>query len=173
MHIDGVPNRSSRPTYLLRESYREGKKVRKRTLANLSALSDEQIDAIRAVLSRDRSCVRWRSSGTPPSSRSHGAVQAVRVAMQRLGFESWSGARASPERDAVCAMVAARILAPHTKLATTRWWHTTTLAEECAVLGADETDLYAAMDWILERQGAIEKKLACDTYPRARSRCMT
>ena len=51
MHIDGVPNRTSRPTYLLRESYREGKKVRKRTLANLSALSDEQIDAIRAVLS--------------------------------------------------------------------------------------------------------------------------
>jgi cytochrome c553 len=51
MHIDGVPNRNSRPTYLLRESYREGKKVRKRTLANLSALSDEQIEAIRAVLS--------------------------------------------------------------------------------------------------------------------------
>jgi uncharacterized damage-inducible protein DinB len=50
MHIDGVPNRTSRPTYLLRESYREGKKVRKRTLANLSALSDEQIEAIRAVL---------------------------------------------------------------------------------------------------------------------------
>jgi len=159
MHIDGVPNRTSRPTYLLRESYREGKKVRKRTLANLSALSDEQIDAIRAVLSGQ--IVRpveelWQTT----QSRSHGAVQAVRVAMQRLGFESLVGARASPERDAVCAMVAARILAPHTKLATTRWWHTTTLAEECGVLGADETDLYAAMDWLLERQGAIEKKLA-------------
>ena len=57
-------------------------------------------------------------------------------------------------------MVAARILAPHTKLATTRWWHTTTLAEEYGVVEADETDLYAAMDWLLERQGAIEKKLA-------------
>jgi hypothetical protein len=64
MHIDGVPNRTSRPTYLLRESYREGKKVRKRTLANLSALSDEQIDAIRAVLS-DRRASRWRSCGRP------------------------------------------------------------------------------------------------------------
>ncbi|MFI4914656.1 MAG: IS1634 family transposase [Steroidobacterales bacterium] len=159
MYIDGVPNRTSRPTYLLRESYREGKKVRKRTLANLSALSDEQIDAIRAVLSGQ--IVRpveelWQTT----RSRSHGAVQAVRVAMQRLGFESLVAARASPERDAVCAMVAARILAPHTKLATTRWWHTTTLAEECGVVAADETDLYAAMDWLLERQGAIEKKLA-------------
>jgi transposase len=154
-----VPNRSSRPTYLLRESYRVGKKVRKRTLANLSALSDEQIDAIRAVLSGQ--IVRpveelWQTT----RSRSHGAVQAVRVAMQKLGFDSLIGSRASPERDAVCAMVAARILAPHTKLATTRWWHTTTLAEEYGVMQSDETDLYAAMDWLLERQGAIEKKLA-------------
>jgi transposase len=159
MHIDGVPNRSSRPTYLLRESYREGRKVRKRTLANLSSLSDEQIDAIRAVLAGQS--VRpveelWHTI----RSRSHGTVEAVRVAMQRLGFESLISSRPSPERDAVCAMVAARILAPHTKLATTRWWHTTTLAEEYAVVKADETDLYAAMDWILERQGAIEKKLS-------------
>jgi transposase len=159
MHIDGVPNRSSRPTYLLRESYREGKKVRKRTLANLSALSDEQIEAIRAVLSGQS--VRpveqlWETT----RSRSHGAVQAVRVAMQRLGFESLIASRASRERDAVCAMVAARIIVPHTKLATTRWWHTTTLAEEYGVVQADETDLYAAMDWLLERQGAIQKKLA-------------
>ena len=159
MHIDGVPNRSSRPTYLLRESYREGRKVRKRTLANLSSLSDEQIDAIRAVLAGQS--VRpveelWHTI----RSRSHGTVEAVRVAMQRLGFESLIASRPGPERDAVCAMVAARILAPHTKLATTRWWHTTTLAEEYAVVKADETDLYAAMDWILERQGAIEKKLS-------------
>ncbi len=159
MHIDCVPNRTSRPTYLLRESYREGKKVRKRTLANLSALSDEQIEAIRAVLAGQS--VRpveelWETT----RSRSHGAVQAVRVAMQRLGFESLIASRPSPERDAVCAMVAARIVAPHTKLATTRWWHTTTLAEEYGVVETDEMDLYAAMDWVLERQGAIEKRLA-------------
>jgi transposase len=159
MHIDGVPNRGSRPTYLLRESYREGKKVRKRTLANLSALSDEQIDAIRTVLSGQS--VRpveelWHTT----RSRVHGAVQAVRVAMQRLGFESLIASRPSAERDAVCAMVAARILAPHTKLATTRWWHTSTLAEEYGVVDADETHLYAAMDWLLERQAAIQKKLA-------------
>jgi hypothetical protein len=159
MHIDGVPNRTSRPTYLLRESFREGKKVRKRTIANLSALSDEQIEAIRAVLAGHT--VRpveelWQTT----RSRSHGAVQAVRVAMQRLGFESLIASRASPERDAVCAMVAARVLAPHTKLATTRWWHTTTLAEEYGVADQDETHLYAAMDWLLERQKPIERKLA-------------
>jgi transposase len=144
---------------LLRESYREGKKVRKRTIANLSTLSDEQIEAIRAVLAGHT--VRpveelWQTT----RSRAHGAVQAVRVAMQRLGFESLIASRSGPERDAVCAMVAARILAPHTKLATTRWWHTTTLAEEYGVADRDETDLYAAMDWLLDRQKPIEKKLA-------------
>lgn len=159
MHIDAVPNRTSRPTYLLRESYRIGKKVRKRTLANLSALADEQIEAIRAVLAG----VTMRPAQElfeVVRSRSHGAVQAVRVAMQRLGFEGLIASRASPERERVCAMVAARVLEPHTKLATTRWWHTTTLAEEYGVEGADERDLYAAMDWLLERQGAIERKLA-------------
>ncbi|EQD63100.1 transposase, partial [mine drainage metagenome] len=86
MHIDAVPNRTSRPTYLLRESYRIGKKVRKRTLANLSGLADEQIEAIRAVLAG----VAMRPVEElfeVVRSRSHGAVQAVRVAMQRLGFE--------------------------------------------------------------------------------------
>ena len=159
MYIDAVPNRTSRPTYLLRESYRIGKKVRKRTLANLSALPDEQIEAIRAVLAG----VAMRPVEElfeVVRSRSHGAVQAVRVAMQRLGFEGLIASRASPERERVCAMVASRVLEPHTKLATTRWWHTTTLAEEFGVEGADEHDLYEAMDWLLERQGAIERKLA-------------
>src|SRR5665213_1649052 len=110
MHIDGVPNRTSRPTYLLRESYREGKKVRKRTLANLSALSDEQIDAIRAVLS-GQSVLPVEQLWQTTRSRSHGAVQAVRVAMQRLGFESLIASRPSPERERICALVAARVLA--------------------------------------------------------------
>jgi len=159
MHIDTVPNRNSRPTYLLRESYREGKKVRKRTLANLSALSDEQIEAIRAVLAGVE--VRpVEALFETLRSRPHGHVQAVRVAMQRLGFERLLSSRRSAERDRVCAMVAARILAPHSKLATPRWWQTTTLPEEFGVAGADEDDLYAAMDWLLERQGRIQKKLA-------------
>jgi len=90
----------------------------------------------------------------------HGHVQAVRTAMDRLGFERLIGSRPSRERDLVCAMVAARIIAPHTKLATTRWWQSTTLAEQFGVADADENDLYQAMDWLLKRQGAIERTLA-------------
>ena len=159
MHIDVVPNRASRPTYLLRESFREGQRVRKRTLANLSALSDAQIEAIRAVLAGE-AVQPMHTLFETSRSRPHGAVQAIRVAMEQLGFVGLVASRRSPERDRVCAMVAARILAPHTKLATTRWWHTTTLPEEFAVADADEDDLYAAMDWLLRHQGVIQKKLA-------------
>ena len=159
MHIDGIPNRTSRPTYLLRESVREGKKVRKRTLANLSALSDEQIETIRAVLA-GQTMRPVEQLWEITRSRPHGAVQAVRLAMQKLGFESLIAPRPGPERDAVCAMVAARIVSPHTKLATTRWWHTTTLSEEFAVAGMNENSLYEAMDWLLDRQSKIQKKLA-------------
>jgi len=159
MHVDVVPNRGSRPAYLLRESFREGSKVRKRTLANLSSLPNEQIFAIRAVL-RGEKLHPVDELFEAIASRPHGHVEAVRLAMQRLGFEPLVASRRCRERDLVCAMVAARIIAPHTKLATTRWWHTTTLAEDLRVADADEDDLYAAMDWLLERQGTIEKKLA-------------
>jgi transposase len=159
MHIDIVPNRDSRPTYLLRESFREGTRVRKRTLANLSALSDEQIFAIRAIL-RGESLTAATQLFDVIASLPHGHVQAVRVAMQRLGLAQLIATRPSAERDVVCAMVAARVLAPHTKLGTTRWWHTTTLAQEFGVVDCDEEDVYEAMDWLLERQSTIEKKLA-------------
>lgn len=159
MHIHVVPNRGSPPTVLLRESYREGARVAKRTLANLSSLSMAQVEAIRAVLRGDElrpvaQCFEITSS------RSHGHVRAVAEAMQRLGFASLVASKPCPERDLVQAMVAARIVAPHTKLATTRWWHTTTLAEDFGVADASEDDLYAAMDWLLARQGRLEKKLA-------------
>ena len=159
MHIDIVPNRNSRPAYLLRESYREGSRVRKRTLANLSALSDAQLMAIRAVL-QGHSLVPAEAAFEVTSSRAHGHVDAVCVAMSRLGMAPLLGSRPSPERDRVLAMIAARILAPHTKLATTRWWHTTTLAEAFGVADASAEDLYAAMDWLLARQDRIQKKLA-------------
>ena len=159
MHIDAVPNRGARPTYLLRESYREGTQVRKRTLANLSALSEAQIAVLRAVL-RGEPVSPIAEQFEVIASRAHGHVQAVHVAMQRLGFEALLGTRPSRERDLVAAMVAARIIAPHTKLATSRWWHTCTLAEDFGVQEANENDLYAAMDWLLARQPAIQKKLA-------------
>ncbi len=159
MHIDAVPNREARPTYLLRESFRDGNRVRKRTLANLSALSDEQIDAIRRVLRGEALCAP-ASLFEVIASRSRGHVEAVAGAMRALGMARLLAARPSRERDVVCAMIAARIVQPHTKLATTRWWHTTTLADDFSVADADEDDLYAAMDWLLAHQETIQKKLA-------------
>jgi len=159
MHIHVVPNRGSPPTVLLRESYREGSKVRKRTLANLSSLSHAQIEAIRAALrGEDMQPVAQRFGVA--ASRAQGHVQAVATAMRRLGLASIIASKTCRERDLVLAMVASRILAPHTKLATTRWWHTTTLAQDLCVADADEDDLYAAMDWLLAHQDSIQKKLA-------------
>jgi len=159
MHIHIVPNRGSNPTVLLRESYREGSKVRKRTLANLSSLSAEQIEAMRAVLAGHQ-LTPVAQAIEIATSRAHGHVLAVALAMQRLGVASLLGTKPSRERELALAMIAARIVAPHTKLATTRWWHTTTLAQDFGVAQANEDDLYAAMDWLLERQDAIQKKLA-------------
>jgi hypothetical protein len=159
MHIHVVPNRGSPPTVLLRESYREGARVRKRTLANLSSLSGAQVEAIRAAL-RGEVLQPVAQSFEVIASRAHGHVQAVVAAMRRLGVAELLASKSSRERDLVLAMVVARIVAPHTKLATTRWWHTTTLAEDFDVAACDEDDLYAAMDWLLARQDKIQKKLA-------------
>jgi len=160
MYIDLVPNRGSKPAILLRESIREGKRIRKRTIANLSALSLEQAEAIRLVLKGERlapaggglECLR---------SLPHGHVEAVRTAMRRLGFDTLIGGKASRERDLVVAMVAGRIIAPEaSKLAMTQALADTTLAEDLGVADADEDELYAAMDWLIERQDKIEKRLA-------------
>lgn len=159
MHIDTVPNRSSPPTVLLRESYREGTRVRKRTLANLSALSAGQVDAIRRTL-RGETLVPLADLFEIVHSQHHGHVQAIRIAMHQLGFESLIASRPSRDRDLIVAMVMARIIEPTSKLATTRWWHTTTLPEICGVTDADEDDLYAALDWLITRHAHIEKKLA-------------
>ena len=159
MHIHVVPNRGSPPTVLLRESYREGSKVCKRTLANLSSLSATQIGAIRSTL-RGEALQPVAQSFEISASRSHGHVQAVALTLQRLGLASLLASKPCRERDLVLAMVASRIVAPHTKLATTRWWHTTTLAEDFGVVDASEDDLYTAMDWLLARQDRVQKKLA-------------
>jgi hypothetical protein len=146
-------------THLLRRSYREDGLVKNQTLGNLSHLPEPLIELIRRAL-HGESFAPVGAQLQIVRSRPHGHVQAVRSAMQRLGLESLIASRPSAERDRVCAMVAARVLAPHTKLATTRWWHTSTLADDFGVAQADEDDLYAAMDWLLERQSLIERKLA-------------
>ncbi len=146
-------------THLLRRSYREEGRVKNETVGNLSHLPDDLIETIRRTL-KGEVFVSAEDRFEIVASATHGHVQAVRLAMQRLGFESLLSSKSSRERDLVAAMVAARIVAPHTKLATTRWWHTSTLADEFGVADADEDELYQAMDWLLLRQGDIEKKLA-------------
>jgi transposase len=159
MHIDIVPNRGSRPTVLLRVSYREGKKVRKRTLANLSALPMEQVEAIRQILKGEKLAPVGGLFDIVESYH-HGHVDAVLTAMRRLRFDSLIASRRCRERDLVVAMIAARVLEPHSKLATQRWWKTTTLPDSLDVSDADEDELYEAMDWLLVRQRKIERKLA-------------
>ena len=146
-------------THLLRRSYREGGKVKNETLGNLSHLPDELVDIIRRSL-QGETFVPSGQAFEITRSRAHGHVQAVETAMQRLGLASLIAAKPCRERDLVLAMVCSRIVAPQTKLATTRWWQTTTLAEDFTVSDANESELYAAMDWLLQRQGTIEKKLA-------------
>ncbi|MGH8830243.1 MAG: IS1634 family transposase, partial [Polaromonas sp.] len=146
-------------THLLRRSYREDGKVKNETLGNLSHLPEDLIEMIRRSL-QGETFVPLAQAFEITASRPHGHVQAVAAAMQRLGFASLLAAKPCRERDLVLAMVASRIVAPHTKLATTRWWHTTTLAEDFGVASCDEDDLYAAMDWLLERQDTLQKKLA-------------
>jgi Transposase DDE domain len=160
MYIDIVPNRGSPPAILLRESIREGKRVRKRTIANLSALPIEQAEMIRRVLKGEK-LGPLESALEVVRSQHHGHVEAVLTAMRRLGFDKLIDAKSSRERDLVVAMVAGRIIAPEaSKLAMVRAWSDTTLADELGVADADEDCLYAAMDWLLERQETIEKRLA-------------
>jgi transposase len=159
MYIDIVPNRASPPAILLRESVREGAKTRKRTVANLSSLEPAQVVALRAIL-RGETLVAPSDAFEKLKDRQHGACEAIRIAMRRLGFESLLEARRSRERDLVVAMVAARILQPRSKLATSRSWSRYTLCADLGVDGANEKELYSAMDWLLERQARVEKKLA-------------
>jgi len=159
MYIDVVPNRNSNPAILLRESYREDGKVKKRTLANLSHFPLDQVDTLRHVLKGEQ-LAPVDSLFEVTDSKLHGHVNAVRMAMKRLNFDKLVSAKSSRERDIVVAMVAARILDPDSKLATTRWWDNTTLSEDLGIDDADENELYEAMDWLLDRQEKIEKKLA-------------
>jgi len=159
MHIDVVPNRGSRPAYLLREAWREGKKIRKRTLANLSSLSDEQIDAIRRALKGEQLAPVGELFEIV-ASRIHGDTDAVLATMKRLGIRELLSSRPAFEAEVVMGMIAARVVAPHTKLATTRWWRTRTLPQDLTIEHATEDELYQAMDWLLDHQETIEKKLA-------------
>ena len=159
MFIDKVPNRNSPPAILLRESRREGGKVRKHTIANLSSCPEEAIEAF-ALSLRGVKLVPQGEAFAIEGSLPHGHVQLVLGAMKKLGMAELLCARPCPERRLVLAMIAQRLLTPCSKLATVRRWKTTSLARTLEVAEADENDLYAALDWLLERQERIEKKLA-------------
>ena len=163
MHISVIKSVQRGKTYyskLLRQSYRDASnKVQKRTLANLSHLPDSAIELLRAHLA-GRSLVDASDAFRVLRSRSHGAVLAVQQAFRRTGLQRLVSSRPSRQRDLACALVAARILRPGSRLATSRWWHTTTLPDFHAIRDASAEDLHAAMDWLLKRQHRIQGKLA-------------
>ena len=159
MYIETVPNRNSPPAILLREGWREGKKTHKRTLANLSHWPPQKIDTFRRLL-QDELLVSPQDLLSTQKTLPHGHVEALLRAIDKLELDSILAVKPCRERDLVLAMIVQRLLDPSSKLATTRHWHSTTLAEELGVGEATEDDLYQAMDWLLERQGRIEQKLA-------------
>jgi transposase len=164
MYVARVPNRGSPPAILLRESYREGGKVKNRTLANLSRWPEHKVDALSRAL-----------KGLPPArdlseafeitrSLPHGHVAAVLGTAQRLGMPELIDATPSRTRDLVTAMLIAAVIGPGSKLATARGLRTETatssLGQVLGVSSCDEDDLYAAMDWVLARKDSIENALA-------------
>lgn len=144
---------------LLRRSYREGGKVRKETLANLSHLPPEAIELIRGALRGER-YVPAGEAFQIERSLPAGHVMAALGMARRLDLAKLLDRSPSRERDLVMAMICERVIAPASKLATVRSLSSSILAEELNVTGADEDDLYAALDWLLDRQERIEDRLA-------------
>jgi len=144
-------------TYLLRRTYRQGKKVLHETLGNLTRLPETTIDLIRRSL-KGEGFVSTKDAFRTLRSLPHGHVEAVLRMIRKLELDTLLASKPSRQRDLVLAMVVQQILFPCSKLATTRDWHTTTLAAELHVADADE--LYAALDWLLMHQRSIEAKLA-------------
>lgn len=159
MFIATIPNRNSPPTYLLRESYRQNGKVKNRTLANLSRLPYQQIQLIRRAL-KGEELVPLDDAFRITRSLPHGHVQAVLDMIHRLKLPHLIASRSCRERDLIVALIVQRILHPCSKLAATRLWKKTTLAEELDVADADVDEVYHALDWLLDRQKRIENKLA-------------
>ena len=164
MYIAVVPNRSSPPAILLRESFRENGKVHNRTLANISHWPPERIAALREVLKGATAVASSTDSFQILRSLPHGHVAAVVGSLRQLGLDSVLGAASSRRRDLAVAMIAARILDPCSKLATARALHPDTLSSSLSAYlsleATGEDELYRAMDWLLQRQPAIEAALA-------------
>src|SRR5271157_1236124 len=168
MYVETVPNRGSPPAILLRESYRDGKSIRKRTLLNLSHWPAEHVEGLRGVLKGGVVIPAGQEALAVERSLPHGHVAAVLGTARAIGLDRLLGPKSTREpnrpRDLVLAMIVSRIIAPTSKLATAKALDPATAASSLGVelsLGeVDEDELYAALDWLHERQGAIETGLA-------------
>ncbi len=169
MYIERVPNRNSTPAVLLRESWRENGKTKKRTVGNLSSLPDETVEAVRAAL-KGEAVPAARAISEPEktleiiNARQHGHVAAIVAMIKKSGLLHVIDRKASRQRDIVVAMIADRLLHGDSKLATARHCQNaaaaTTLGEQLSLEDLDEHECYLAMDWLLERQESMQKKLA-------------
>src|ERR1700686_3598469 len=164
MYIKSVPNRNSPPAILLRESFRDGTKIKKRTIANLSDWPAELVEGLRTLLKGGTATPADRESIIVRRALPHGHVAAVLGTLRAIGLDRVLGPAGNRPRDLVIAMIVARLIAPASKLATARTLDQATAASSLGdVLGlgaVDEDELYAAIDWLGERQGAIETALA-------------
>jgi len=165
MYVATVPNRTSPPAILLRESFRLNGKVKNRTLANLTHWPPQQVEALRAVLKGSTSVgLSLPDSFLVSRSLPHGHVAATLGCLRNLQLDSIIDPNPSRQCDLVLAMIVARILDPASKLATARGLHADTLHNSLGELlsldSADETELYQAMDWLLPQQSRIEQELA-------------
>ena len=164
MYIETVPNRGSPPAILLRESYRVGGKVKKRTLLNLSDWPRNVVEGLRALLKGATVLPSGGDGITIKRSLPHGHVAAVLGALRSVGLDQLLGPTGNRCRDLVVAMIVARLIAPVSKLATAKALDQATAASSLgSVLGlgaVDEDELYTALDWLLERQPQIEAALA-------------
>ena len=163
MYIERIPNRSSPPAVLLRESFREFGKVKKRTLANLSKLPETTIEQIRMLLRGGKVIENVQEHFEVVRSLPHGHVAAVLGSIFKLGLDRIIDTEKSRQLALVLAMIVSRIIAPSSKLATARGLDCTTavtsLGEQLDIGDADEDELYGAMDWLLQRQPSIEEAL--------------
>jgi hypothetical protein len=144
--------------HLLRRSFRDGGKVRKETLANLSHLPPDAVTAVRAVLA-GQTLIDAGAAFEVTRSLPHGHAAAVHAMARRLGFPALLGPPGR-HRDLAYALVISRVLRPASKLSTAGWWDDVTLGPDLGVAGASTDDIYAAMDWLTARQDDIEKQLA-------------
>lgn len=164
MYIESVPNRNSPPAILLRESYRDGAKIKKRTIANLSDWPTELVEGLRTLLKGGTATPAEQQNIIVRRSLPHGHVAAVLGTLRDIGLDRILGPAGNRPRDLVIAMIVARLIAPASKLATARMLDpataTSSLGDILGLGAVDEDELYAAIDWLGERQQAIEKALA-------------